>query len=331
MWRDEIEQIARDVGFVPEHDPHLDVVVCTAPGQDYGLVIFRRADQWYVSTPGSRFFHLRDAAMLPELCGAFFQERPSCAIREDGNRSELPSQIKLRFKLEEVEQQERVSELLQPHLQGGLLYRDYLAEKFGFRGYSAAEEAAGMGLAEAKALVEQDRGHPIAFKVERAVLNDALIYLPYTYIGCVGYLVERHSRRVMLLDSGMLPHVHIWAYYRGFWDCKGSRARVARGRGEDALLIRAVHNLEKTRELLAMFLRDNVTAREFAKQLHNPPCLARQVALRPYIHAFMEAEENGYFDFEINPKDGEPGAPPNGGPATPLPSSGVTEGPPSVS
>jgi hypothetical protein len=64
MWRDEIEQIARDVGFVPEHDPHLDVVVCTAPGQDYGLVIFQRADQWYLSNPGSRFFHLRDASVL---------------------------------------------------------------------------------------------------------------------------------------------------------------------------------------------------------------------------------------------------------------------------
>jgi hypothetical protein len=106
---------------------------------------------------------------------------------------------------------------------------------------------------------------------------------------------------------------------------------VARGCGEDTLLIRAVHNLEKTRELLALFLRDNLTARELVKQLHHPPCLARWVALRPYIHAFMKAEENGYFDFEINPKDGEPGAPPNGAPATPLPSSGVTEGPPSVS
>ena len=101
---------------------------------------------------------------------------------------------------------------------------------------------------------------------------------------------------------------------------------MARGCGEDTLLIRAVHNLEKTRELLALFLRDNLTARELAKQLHHPPCLARGVVLRPYIHAFMKAEENGYFDFEINP-----GTPPNGGPATPLPSSGVTEGPPSES
>ena len=106
---------------------------------------------------------------------------------------------------------------------------------------------------------------------------------------------------------------------------------MARGCGEDTLLIRAVHYLEKTRELLALFLRDNLTARELAKQLHHPPCLARGVVLRPYIHAFMKAEENGYFDFEINPKDGEPGTPPNGGPATPLPSSGVTEGPPSES
>ena len=94
-----------------------------------------------------------------------------------------------------------------------------------------------MTLAEAKALVEQDRGSPITFKVERVAVNDDLIYLPYTYIGCVGYLVERHSRRAAIfLGSGMLPHVHIWAYYRGLWDCKGSRSRVARGRGENTLL-----------------------------------------------------------------------------------------------
>ncbi len=106
---------------------------------------------------------------------------------------------------------------------------------------------------------------------------------------------------------------------------------MPRGRGEDTLLIRAVHNLEKTTEVLFWFLRDNVTAREFAKQLHNPPCLVRQVAVRPYIHAFREAEEKGYFDFEINPKDAEPEATPNGGPAEPPGDSGVSGVPPSVS
>ena len=93
--------------------------------------------------------------------------------------SEVPDSPKLSFQLEEVPD-ERHEELLQPHLEGGLLYRQYLADKFGFRSYSTGEEAVGMGLAEAKALVEKDRGHPIAFKLERVVLNDDLIYLPYT-------------------------------------------------------------------------------------------------------------------------------------------------------
>jgi len=320
MWRDEIEQVAREAGFVLEYDPHLDVLVCTVSGQDYSLLILQRSGQWYVANRCSRFFHLHDASMLPDLCATFFQERPGCGIGdvEDASWSEVPEPIKVRFQLAEVEPHERVEELLHPHLEGGLLYRDYLTRMFGFRSYSEREKTLGMTLAEGKALVEQDRGSPITFRVERVAVNDDLIYLPYTYIGCVGYLVERHSRRVMLLGSGMLPHVHIWAYYRGFWDCKGSRARVARGRGENTLLIRAVHNLEKTREVLAMFVRDNVTARELAKQLHHPPCLARGVALLPYIHAFMEAEEQGYFDFEVNPEDAEPGASEMAAPPCPL-------------
>ncbi len=262
-----------------------------------------------------------------------FQERPGCSIGDakDASWSEVPGAIRARFQLVEVEQQERVEELLQPHLQGGLLYRDYLTRMFGFRSYSESEETQGMTLAEAKALVERNTDHCITFNLERVMLNDDLIYIPYTYMGCVGYLVERRSGRVMLLYSGMLPHVHIWAYYRGFWDCHGGMARVARGSGEDTLLIRAVHNLEKTRESLFWFLRDNVTARDFAKQLHNPPCLVRQVAVRPYIKAFMEAEEKGYFDFEINPREAEPDASPNGGPAEPAGDSGVSRGPPSVS
>ena len=73
-----------------------------------------------------------------------------------------------------------------------------------------------------------------------------------------------------------------------------------------------------------MFVRDNVTARELSLQLHNPPCLARGVALRPYIRALMEAEEKGYFDFEVNPEDAEPGAS-NGG-AVSCGNSGVERG-----
>ena len=65
----------------------------------------------------SRFFHLRDASMLPDLCAALFQERPGCGIGDvkDASWSEVPEPIKGRFQLVEVEQHERVEELLQPY------------------------------------------------------------------------------------------------------------------------------------------------------------------------------------------------------------------------
>jgi hypothetical protein len=322
MWRDEIEQIVRGAGFVPEYDPRYDMVVCMAPGQDYSLLILQRSGQWYLSNRCGRFFQLSDASMLADLCAVLFQERPGCAIGDvhDASWSELPEHIKVRFKLEEVEQQERVEELLQPHLQGGLLYREYLAKKFGFRGYSAGEEAVGMGLAEAKALVEKDRGHPISFSPEGVMLNDDLFYIPPArsgcVMGCVGYLVGRRSGRVMFLQSGILPHVRIWALYRGFFDCKGLG---------DTLLIRAVHNLEKTRELLTTVLRSNIAARELGQKLHNPPCVFRRVYVGSYIREFMEAEEKGYFDFEVNPSDAY-GAALEGGAARFAGASGVIEG-----
>ena len=76
-----------------------------------------------------------------------------------------------------------------------------------------------------------------------------------------------------------------------------------RTRGErlDTLVIRAVHNLEKTREVLWAFLRRDTNTRSLAKLIHNPPCVARGVNLCFFINNFFEAEEKGYFDFDINP------------------------------
>jgi hypothetical protein len=310
MWRDQIEPIARAAGFNTQYDEQFDLLHCKTPDEAYSVTVFQRSGEWYLAH--RTFFHLRQGTKLPELLAVLFRERPGSGGSQfvDESGWALPDSLKASFQFEEMSH-EHLEELIEPHLKGGLLHRQYLADKFGFRRYSAAEESRGMGLAEAKLLVEQFEGRSITFDPKRVAINDDLIYVPYTYIGCVGYLVERRSKRVGLLGSGTLPHKQIWAYYRGFANGRTGTERL------QTLVIRAIRDPEKTREVLWAFLRRDASTRALAKELDNPPCVAREVDLRFFINRFFEAEEKGYFDFEVYPRGAEPCAARNAAPPHP--------------
>ena len=60
------------------------------------------------------------------------------------------------------------------------------------------------------------QGHEATFERSDALLNDEIVYVPYGWIGCVGFIVTRSTWTPVLLGSGIPVHVHVWAHYRGF-------------------------------------------------------------------------------------------------------------------
>ncbi|HRI71001.1 MAG TPA: hypothetical protein PK156_42510, partial [Polyangium sp.] len=173
---------------------------------------------------------------------------------------------------------------------------DYLQSAFGFRPYFPSEAERGMSLDAAEALVSAALGRPLVYQFDdkevgydrhRAVVSDDLFYIPYTWIGCAGYIVERATSTVRTLGSGMGVEAQIWAWYRG----------VAYDRND--LEILAVHDLVELESLLREIMGNYRFRTEVAPRLAALPCLIKNLRLYPVCERLRRAEINNWFRFQI--------------------------------
>jgi hypothetical protein len=142
----------------------------------------------------------------------------------------------------------------------------------------------------AAAAVAETQGADVTVDPTEALLNDEIIYVPYGWIGCVGFLVVRSTWTPILLGSGIPLRVHVWAYYRGFAD------------GET--------NVDRPNDLLVTMVKDPRAARRALVRVgHLPepvelPFRFRSVDLYFSREALWEAELKGDLRFQVEPPSG---------------------------
>jgi hypothetical protein len=122
--------------------------------------------------------------------------------------------------------------------------KNYLVEKFGFRSYVASAVENGIEPTEAKELVERYLKRPMQYDPAHLLLNDNLIYVPHGWIGCSCFLVDRHTREVMLIGSFIVAFQAVWGYYRGISLAYERPERL------QPLVIRAIHDAKGTMRAL---------------------------------------------------------------------------------
>lgn len=178
----------------------------------------------------------------------------------------------------------------------GVYDSHYLQSVFGFRPYAPSEDQHGMSLNEAEALVSARLGRPLVRRLDeqevgydrRGVLaSDELFYIPYTWIGCAGYIVERATSTVKPLGSGMGVEEQIWAWYRGI------------AYDTNDLEILAVHDLVELENLLREIMGNYRFRTEVAPRLATLPCLVEDLRLYPLCERLRRAEINHWFRFRI--------------------------------
>ena len=170
-----------------------------------------------------------------------------------------------------------------------LAYRQvepYLAG-FDLRYPEPADEAV---LRRAADVVSKREGREAVFEHADVLLNEDIVYVPYTWIGCVGFLVDRATWTPVLLGSGIPLRVHVWARYRGFADGDTSAERL------NDLVVTAVNNRAATRQALAR-LRN-------LPDLDRLPFRLRNIDLYFSREALWKAELKGDFRFQVEPAGG---------------------------
>jgi hypothetical protein len=158
---------------------------------------------------------------------------------------------------------------------------------FGLR-YPEPED--GALIERAAEAVAAHEGHPISFERHDALVNDDLIYVPYGWIGCCGFLVARSTWTATLLGSGIPKRVHVWAYYRGFADGPTSN--------------------DRPNDLVILAVRDPRAAQRALKRVGKVPAVDqlpfrfRNVDLYFSREALWRAEIKGDLEFHVEPPSG---------------------------
>lgn len=161
---------------------------------------------------------------------------------------------------------------------------------FGFRRtarFGADAVADSAAVCRAADVVSASVGREARHDAREVLLNEDLVYIPYGWIGCVGFLVPRSTGSPILLGSGVPRHVHVWAYYRGFAD------------GETSA--------DRPNDLVVIEVREReATARALARVGEVPPDAAlphrfRGVDLYFSREALFRAELRGDFLFRVEP------------------------------
>lgn len=161
------------------------------------------------------------------------------------------------------------------------------------RGYdlhfvTAAEEPV---VALARDVLSTWLGRPVSSDTRDALVNEDLIYIPETWVGCGGFLYDRRAERIILLGSGIPVAVHVWAFYRGFAD------------GETGA--------DRLNDLVITSVRDEAaTYRTLRTRLLNPPKLdslpvrIESIDLYFFREELWKAELRGFFRFDVLPPSG---------------------------
>jgi hypothetical protein len=130
---------------------------------------------------------------------------------------------------------------------------------------------------------------------DRILQNDDLVYLPITWIGCVGVLVSKADGRVMALGSPVHVSAHVWAYYRGFADGDTTDERL------NDLIILRITDERRTEDVLRRFLTFRHIVNVVRPGFQQLPFRITGVDLYFARGVFKEADEQGWFDFEVVP------------------------------
>lgn len=181
---------------------------------------------------------------------------------------------------------------------------EYLATAFGYRTYAPAEANAGMSLADAEALVEEHVGRPLRFESDGdggsspydrsgVLVSDETYFVPFGWIGCAGHLVDRTTRRVLALGSGISVDDHLWAWHRGIREQDPS--------SRYHLEILAVHDIVELRRILRAAIRARHFAAEVEPKLTRLPCRFASLKLHGVVPLLRRAEMSGWFSFRIHP------------------------------
>lgn len=308
-WKhSQLVKAIQDAGFVVEEDePSVGSfrLACRSASRTHGFWITLRWHYWFIGNWAGHFYRGHGRGRLQELCLFLLRNPPGVTTSlQSGAEYPLPKTTQQQFALEELA------------CDGGGLERalgpslnpcEMLVERFGFRSYLTSEEVAGSELRQAWAARNQDLGQLVVpLELERVLMNDDLIYIPYPYFtfGRGGFFFERRTGRGLTVHHPSTEDAFVWAYYRGF----GWPAEHRRG----TLTVKAVHDLKEARLYVETgYARHNPMILELSRGLCAPPFVLRDVDLDPLLAlALFRAEEEGCgcIDFEITPTEVERGA-----------------------
>ncbi len=172
---------------------------------------------------------------------------------------------------------------------------DYLQNTFGFQQYIASDPLHRMSLDEAEALVSTKLGNPLVYQFddkeipydrEGVLVSNELFYIPYTWIRCVGYLVNRATSEVIGLGSGMSVEIQIWAWYRGL-------------KSTNDLEILSVHDRVELESVLREVMGNYRFRTEVAPRIETLPCVVENLPLHYACEQLRRAEINHWYRFRI--------------------------------
>lgn len=155
----------------------------------------------------------------------------------------------------------------------------YLQTTFGFRAPRPGGDGQGLSLAEAESLVSHVARRALVYEIDGrfvdydrdgVLVSDELFYLPFGWIGCAGYLVERKTKRVIALGSALSVDAQIWAWYRGI--------PLGTGQRNDVEITEVRDRVELTR-VLCRLLDGRLVHSQLVPRLQMLPCTIENLNL----------------------------------------------------
>ncbi len=174
--------------------------------------------------------------------------------------------------------------------------QQFLETRYGFRVYSSGDDPESAELRRAKTSVEAFVGQPIDFSADKVLWNDDFIFVPWGWIGCSGYLVHRRTQKIIGLGTVLTPDEWVWAIYHG---CHVDAWEALR-KPEETLVIKAIHEPSALLRALSWHRKFERRFADFDPARLKLPYVISPIDLLHAIRGLMEAEQKGYFEFEIN-------------------------------
>jgi hypothetical protein len=177
-------------------------------------------------------------------------------------------------------------------LQGNTV--DPLISSFGF--HAANTETSSFREAEAallSGLPSSTAAEDLGYERGSVLENGDAYYFPVGWIGCSGYLVTKNPLHLIAFGSYIGPGAHIWAHYQGI-----SMEPLGKDR-RNTLKILSISDRENTLRVLRKFLHPRWVDQELSPKLSSLPIELNEIDLYFGIRALLEAQENGWFGFEV--------------------------------